>query len=104
MLTANREAIDYELHHAPPVTLHSRELGGRGRASTTCGAVFPGDVLGPPMYCTQAEQHTGAHDADGMRWLTPTQRRGRWCTDRHAPSGRVTSARVHWHPAPRANP
>jgi len=102
-LTTNREAIEYELHYAPPITLRSPELGGKGRASATCGEVFPGDLSGPPMHCTQAEQHAGAHDAAGMRWLTPTQRKGRWCTDRHAPAGRFTFARVRWHPAPRAN-
>ncbi|MCM3521757.1 hypothetical protein [Curtobacterium sp. P97] len=34
-----------------------------------CGAVFPGDFQGPPMYCTRPVGHQGPHDADGMRWL-----------------------------------
>lgn len=34
-----------------------------------CAAVFPGDLLGPVMYCRKRRGHTGEHNADGMRWL-----------------------------------
>jgi hypothetical protein len=33
-----------------------------------CGAVFPRDFLGPPMFCGQPGYHDGPHNAEGMIW------------------------------------
>jgi hypothetical protein len=33
-----------------------------------CRTVFPGDFLGPPMFCNKPVGHDGSHDAKGMRW------------------------------------